>query len=116
MATVPSIVVFNDMPPVDEFWLNSGYPGIELMEKSAQAFGKATSDCMVSGYTFNRLRGQSTEFHIYVFVTVLPHFVKKCIRYALSITSLAWPDRLFFHAMRNQSITTCRVTLNHGEY
>ena len=62
MATVPSIVVFNDMPPVDEFWLNSGYPGIELMEKSAQAFDKATSDCMVSGYTFNRLRGQSTRY------------------------------------------------------
>ena len=46
MATVP-IVPFNNIPPLDEFWLNSGYPCNALMEKSAQAFAKAASDCMV---------------------------------------------------------------------
>ena len=43
-----SMVPFNDLPPLDEFRLSSGYPRIELMEKSAQAFDKAASDCMVS--------------------------------------------------------------------
>ena len=47
MATVP-IVPFNDIPLLDEFRLSSGYPCIALMEKSAKAFAKAASDCMVS--------------------------------------------------------------------
>lgn len=48
MAHVPRLVPFNDVPPLDKFKLSSGYPSIRLVEKSAQAFDKAASDCMVS--------------------------------------------------------------------
>ena len=47
---VPPMIPFNDIPPLDEFQLSSGYPGFALIEKSAQAFDKASSDCMVSSY------------------------------------------------------------------
>lgn len=43
----PTIVPFNDTPKLDEYRLSSGYPGIPLLEKSAQAFDKAASVCMV---------------------------------------------------------------------
>jgi len=52
MATVPHIVPVNDMPKSDTVELNIGYPCIRLMEKSAQAFDKAASDCMVRILTF----------------------------------------------------------------
>lgn len=47
MATVPRIVPTNNMPKSDAIELNIGYPCIRLLEKSAQAFDKAASDCMV---------------------------------------------------------------------
>lgn len=47
MAAVPRLVIFNNMPGSDEMQLSSGYPCVPLLEKSAQAFDKAASDCMV---------------------------------------------------------------------
>ena len=57
MATVPRIVPFNDAPSLDEFQLSSGYPGVELIEKSAQAFDKAASDCMVRWFNHRLYSG-----------------------------------------------------------
>ena len=60
---VPPIIPFNDMPPLDEFHLSSGYPGFALIEKSAQAFDKAASDCMVSSYIhYNNARLACPEY------------------------------------------------------
>lgn len=47
MAGVPTIVPFNEIPDSDVIKLNSGYPSAQLLEKSAQAFDKAASECMV---------------------------------------------------------------------
>lgn len=56
MADISTIIPFNDAPNLDEFQLSSGYPGNSLMEKSAQAFDKAASDCMVRRHALLQLQ------------------------------------------------------------
>ena len=67
MADVSPIIPFNDTPKLDEYRLSSGYPGIALLEKSAQAFDKAASVCMVRRHALLL----ATMLVIYVGDTVL---------------------------------------------
>lgn len=77
MAVVPCLVPFNAAPNLDEFKLSSGYPGVQLLEKSAQAFNKAASHCMSNSQSWPILMQYGPENGSETFRTTLADFLSR---------------------------------------